>query len=310
MSLLLSRAEVARLLTIDDCIDAVERAFRLLGEGRVAAPAIVGVHVDGGGFHIKAAAIGDRFAAKINANFFRSVPRIKGVIVLADATDGTLLCVMDSIEITTLRTGAATAVAAKYLARRDARSVLVCGCGNQGRIQLRALQRVRHIEQVFAWDADRDAAAAFAGETGATVVDDPHQRADIVVTCTAATSPFLERVAPGTFVAAVGADSEIKSEISPALMAASRVVTDITAQCATIGDLHHALDAGVMSRDDVHAELSEVVAGSKPGRGGEGEVILFDSTGMALQDVAAAAIVYERALAGGRGTGFDFSALS
>jgi alanine dehydrogenase len=301
MTLLLTRRDVADLLTIDDCIDAVENAFRLLGRGEVSRPAIAGVPASGGAFHIKAAISGDRFAAKMNSNFFNATPRIKGVIVLCDATEGRVLAVMDSIEITILRTGAATAVAAKYLARKDARTALICGCGNQGRIQTRALQRVRKLDRIFAFDSNRDVAADFAEEIGAEAVPAPVW-ADIVVTCTPSREPFLHQVQPGTFVAAVGADSEDKSEIAPKLMASSKVVTDVTEQCRTIGDLHHAPDARV------YAELSEIVAGRKRGRERDDEVIIFDSTGMALQDVAAAAIVYERALAAGRGTPFEFGA--
>src|SRR4029077_8186430 len=237
MTLLLKRQEVSELLTIDDCIDAVENAFRLLGRGEVPRPAIAGVHASGGAFHIKAAIAGDRFAAKMNSNFFNATPRIKGVIVLCDATEGRVLAVMDSIEITILRTGAATAVAAKYLARENARTALICGCGNQGRIQTRALQRVRKLDRIFAFDTNRDLAAKFAEEMGAEAVPAPTW-ADIVVTCTPSREPFLESVQPGTFVAAVGADSEDKSEIAPKLMVSSKVVTDVTEQCATIGDLH------------------------------------------------------------------------
>ncbi len=288
--LFLSRRDVASLLDLDDCIAAVERAFAMLGRGELPPPAIAGVHADGGAFHIKAAIAGGRFAAKINANFFEAVPRIKGVIVLADATDGTPLAVMDSIEITILRTGAATAVAAKFLARPDARTALICGCGLQGRIQAKALARVRPIERLFAFDTDRTRAAEL-GEVVDEIVP-----ADIVVTCTPSRAPFLERVAPGTFVAAVGADSEEKSEIAPALMAASKVVTDVTEQCATIGDLHHAIAAGAMTRGGVHAELGAIVAGRRLGRERGDEIIVFDSTGMALQDVAAASIVYDRAV--------------
>jgi ornithine cyclodeaminase/alanine dehydrogenase-like protein (mu-crystallin family) len=298
--LFLSRRDVASLLDLDDCIAAVENAFAMLGRGELPPPAIAGVHAAGGAFHIKAAIAGGRFAAKINANFFEAVPRIKGLVMLADATDGTPLAVMDSIEITILRTGAATAVAAKYLARADARTALICGCGLQGRIQAKALARVRPIDTLFALDANRDRAEAFARETGATVVDEV-VAADIVVTCTPSRTPFLDRVAPGTFVAAVGADSEEKSEVAPSLLAASKVVTDVTEQCATIGDLHHAIAAGAMTRDGVYAELGEIVAGRKPGRERAGEVIVFDSTGMALQDVAAASIVYDRAIERGMG---------
>lgn len=299
MTLLLTRRDVAELLTIDDCIAAVENAFRLLGRGEVPRPAIAGVHATGGAFHIKAAIAGNRFATKINGNFFDAVPRINGVIVLSDATDGKVLAVMDSIEITILRTGAATAVAAKYLARDDARTALICGCGSQGRIQARALQRVRKLDRIFAFDSNRDTAANFAEEIGAEAVPAPVW-ADIVVTCTPSRAPFLQNVQRGAFVAAVGADSEDKSEIAPELMRSSKVVTDVTEQCATIGDLHHAPGAAV------YAELSEIVAGNKPGRERDDEVVIFDSTGMALQDVAAAAIVYDRALAAGRGTSFTF----
>ena len=107
--LFLSRRDVASLLDLDDCIAAVERAFSMLGRGELPPPAIAGLHAAGGAFHIKAAIAGGRFAAKINANFFEAVPRIKGVVVLADAADGTPLAVMDSIDITILRTGAASA---------------------------------------------------------------------------------------------------------------------------------------------------------------------------------------------------------
>jgi ornithine cyclodeaminase/alanine dehydrogenase-like protein (mu-crystallin family) len=112
---------------------------------------------------------------------------------------------------------------------------------------------------------------------------------------------------PGTFVAAVGADSPAKHEIDTGLLATSKVIVDSLEQCASIGDLHHALAAGVMSRDDVHAELGEIVAGLECGREREDEVIVFDSTGTALQDVAIAALVYERAVASGRGTQVDLA---
>jgi len=307
MTLLLTRRDVADLLTIDDTIAAVENAFLLLGRGEVPRPAIAGLHAPGGAFHIKAAIAADRFASKINSNFFEAKPRIKGVIILGDTSDGRVLAVMDSIEITILRTGAATAVAAKYLARDKVRTALIIGCGLQGHVQARALRRVRDIEKIFAYDVNGDAAAGFAEHIGAEAVPTPVW-ADIVVTCTPSRSPILHSVQPGAFVAAIGADSEEKQEVAPSLMASSKVVTDVTEQCRTIGDLHHAIEAGTMRVEDVYAELSEIVAGKKRGRERDDEVIIFDSTGMALQDVAAAAIVYERAIAAGRGTPFGFAA--
>jgi ornithine cyclodeaminase/alanine dehydrogenase-like protein (mu-crystallin family) len=155
-------------------------------------------------------------------------------------------------------------------------------------------------------DSDGDVAKAFARDTGAEIVRAPVD-ADIVITCTPSNSPVLFSARRGTFVAAVGADSGEKHEIASALMASAKVVTDLTEQCAAIGDLHHAIHVGAMRREQVHAELAEIIAGRKAGREAADEVIVFDSTGMALQDVAAAALVYERALATGRGQKFAFA---
>lgn len=119
---------------------------------------------------------------------------------------------------------------------------------------------------------------------------------------------FIDRdmVRPGTFIAAVGADSENKQELEPLLLAQSTLVADLIEQCAKIGDLHHAIEAGVMSRADVHAELGQVIAGLKRGRAAEGEIIVFDSTGTALQDVAAAVAVYRHASQSGTAPRFAF----
>ena len=132
---------------------------------------------------------------------------------------------------------------------------------------------------------------------------------DIILTCTTSRTPILHAsdVKPGAFIAAVGADNPAKSEIDPELMAASAVVTDITEQSATIGDLHHAIAAGLVTRDHVRAELGQVVAGAKRGRIFDDEIIIFDSTGAGFQDTAAAAIVYERARQRGIGTEARFA---
>jgi alanine dehydrogenase len=324
-TLVLTRSDVDALLSPDDCRIAVEDAFRAFGNGETAAPAIVGVRGVNGGFHIKAG-LWRRgrcfFAAKVNGNFAGNaalgLPRIQGVVVLSDGDTGEPLALLDSASITTLRTAAATAVAAQHLARHDAAIVTICGCGIQGRAQLIALSRVRTIRKVFAFDIDGKRAEDFAREVKDSLaidtlaVDDlrtASRESDIVVTCTSSNTPLLfdGDLSPGTFVAAVGADSETKQELDAALLSTVALVTDVTAQCATIGDLHHAIVAGTMSLDRVHAELGEIVAGRKRGRSSADEVIVFDSTGMALQDVAAAAAVYGAALRSGRGTAVTLS---
>jgi alanine dehydrogenase len=310
-TLILTGGDVRALLGWDECIAAVENAFRLHAEGRSLPPGVLGVRATGGGFHIKAAGLdlGRRyFAAKTNANFpdnprRHALPAIQGVIVLCDA---------DDIEVTTGRMAAATAVAARYLARPEATAVTICGCGTQGRAQLRALTRVLALQRAFAFDAHAPTAQAYAADMSAELgievkaVSTPAAglaESDVGVTCTPSRKAFLRRedVRPGTFVAAVGADSSDKQELDPPLMAASVVVTDILEQCATIGELHHALEAGAMARDDVHADLADLVTGKKAGRRSPAEITIFDSTGTALQDVAAAAVVYEKAVATGVG---------
>src|SRR5262249_5412773 len=132
---------------------------------------------------------------------------------------------------------------------------------------------------------------------------------DVCVTCTPSRKPFLmaKHLQPGTFVAAVGADSPDKQELEAAILASSKVVADILEQCATIGELNHALRQGLISRKDVYAELGELVAGRKPGRTSSDEITVFDSTGTAVQDAAAAALVYERALRHETGIWIDFA---
>jgi alanine dehydrogenase len=325
-TLLLTRSDVASLLSLDECIAAVETAFRLRGEGKAPPPGILGFPAERGGFHIKAAGLSLSrvwFATKINGNFFQNrerfgMPAIQGVVLLCDGENGYPLALLDSIEITIRRTGAATAVAAKYLAREDARVVTICGCGNQGRIQLEALSRVRNLETAYVFDVDPASAAEFAAEMSSRLgirVETAREpgpavrRSDIVVTCTPSRKPFLgpADVSPGTFLAAVGADSPDKQELDPRILASAKVVADSLDQCAEIGELHHALASGAMKKSDVYAEISDLAAGRKPGRSTSDEVTLFDSTGTALQDVAAAAVVYEKAVQAGKGLPLDFA---
>ena len=235
------------------------------------------------------------------------------MIVLADAAKGTPLAVIESGSVTALRTAAATAVAAKRLARPDARTATIVGCGVQGEIQLAAITIVLPLQRVMLLDTDHaraeGLAARAAGTSGPRLeatkdLQAALRESDVCVTCTTAHRAFLQKadVAPGTFIAAVGADNPDKQELEPALLAAATLVVDVLDQCAEIGELHHALAANLLRREQVHAELAEVVAGRRPGRTREDEITIFDSSGTALQDVAAAAAVYEKARAVGRGT--------
>lgn len=313
-TLLLTRSDVDDALDVESCIEAVEQAFRDSATG--VRSGILGMSTDGGGFHLKAALMTDSgargyFAAKLNANFpanpcAHGLPTIQGVLALFDACTGAPLAVMDSIAVTILRTAATTAVAARHLAPVDADTATVVGCGAQASAQLDALHVVRPLRQVYAFDLDRTVAATFAAHASArlgipvVVAEDmatATRASRIVITCTTSRTPFLgvDHVEPGTFIAAVGADSETKSEITPQLMARSAVVVDDLGQCAAIGDLHNAIAAGAMRPEDVRADLAALTADPQQGRRTPHEIVVFDSTGVGLEDVAAARVVYERA---------------
>jgi alanine dehydrogenase len=324
-TLILTRSDVSSLLEICDCIQAIEDAFRQHALGSAVPPAVLSVHLPHGGFHIKAAGVHQPcplFAAKVNGNFSgnleRGLPTIQGVIVLADLTNGAPLAVLDSIEITRQRTAAATAVATKYLARPNASVVTIVGCGVQSQAQLRAVACVRSITEVYVHDIDAEASRLFVSEMGAVVgapvrtassLREALRKSDIIVTCTTARQPILFQgdIEAGAFVAAVGADSPDKQEIDPKLLASVTVVADVLEQSLTMGDLSHALGAGLLTPNDVYAELGEIVCGRKTGRRTPDEIIVFDSTGMALQDVAASALVYQRAIERGVGQRIDLS---
>ena len=327
---LLSRSDVERLLDMRACIEAVERAFRMRGQGQAIPSAILGLQAELGGVHVKSALLPSDgsstgyFATKINANFpgnpaSNGLPTIQGLLVLNDATTGTPLAVMDSAYLTVVRTAAATAVAARYLALPEARTVAIVGCGAQAMAQLSALCIVRRIESAVAFDSMPERASAFAKAAndklgipvaGVSALRNATLESEIVVTCTTSRSAFLgvDDVRDGAFVAAVGADSEHKQEIHPELLRRSAVVTDATSQCVAIGDLHHAIQSGVMTERDVRAELGDVVADSSRGRRSASEVVIFDSTGVAFQDVVSAALVYEAAVEGNMGATITLSA--
>src|SRR5262249_1030264 len=224
-TLLFNRSDVQELLGLTECIVAVEKAFRRQGERKISPSGILGIRTQSGGLHVKTACLNGAksyVAAKLNTNFPQNharfgLPTIQGVIVLYDAENGRALAVLDSIEITVKRTAAASAVAAKYLARTNSSVATICGCGEQGRAQIRALSLMLPLRKVFAFDVDPNASLRLATELSREfqINTEPVrsapgaiQRSDMVVTCTPATEFYVhkEDVAPGTFIAAVGAD--------------------------------------------------------------------------------------------------------
>jgi ornithine cyclodeaminase/alanine dehydrogenase-like protein (mu-crystallin family) len=315
--LLLARDAISKLATTRDYLAAMQTAFADLAASRFEVPAVGHVPGVGGMFHIKAAQRSGSpplAVIKVNGNFPNNrvqhdLPTIQGFIALLDAERGCVLALMDSIEITARRTAAATALAAKYLAKRGSRSLAMIGCGVQALYHVEALRDLASIETVTFCDRRDEAADRFGAKMrelglSARKVDaatDAARGVDIVVTVTTSTRPLLglADIDPGTFVAGVGADNPSKHELGMDLMKASRVIVDSVAQASTMGDLHHAIAAGAMKATDVRGDLADLVAGKSAGRSSEDERWVFDSTGLSIQDLAAAEMIYDRARAVG-----------
>ena len=324
--LILTRSQIAGLLSFDEYVSVVEDAFRAHAEGRSLEPAIMHVAAPDGEFHIKAGGLlapEPYFALKANGGFFKNrerfnLPNIQGMVILASAENGRPLAVMDSMEITIQRTGAATAIAARYLARPESSTVTMCGCGNQGRIQLRAICHSLPIRKAFAYGRSLESAQRFAtamcAELDIEILATPDlaaalRQSDVLVTSTPAKSALIAAgdVPLGMFIAAVGADSPDKQELDARLLPAASIFGDLREQCAEVGEFHHGIAQGLVRREDFRGELGELIAGRVTGRTHRDEITIFDSTGTAIQDAAAAVAAYRKAKASGIGAEIDLA---
>ncbi|MFX1367948.1 MAG: ornithine cyclodeaminase family protein, partial [Promethearchaeota archaeon] len=209
--------------------------------------------------------------------------------------------------ITAYRTGAAGAVAASVLARKDSKKVGVVGTGTQGRMQIHALREIFELEEIRAWDIDDAAARRYSKEMSeslgiqviaSTNLEEVVSGADIVVSVTPSRRPLVKSdwIDEGMHINAIGADGPGKQELEPSIVArADKVVVDSLSQCRRIGEIQHALAQGLISEDSIHAEIGQILVGERTGRESEREITLFDSTGLAAQDIAAAYVVYQEA---------------
>src|SRR2546422_8058973 len=324
--LLLREPEIRRLLDPASCLEAVEDAFTAYATGGASLPAVINLDVEKGQgeIHIKAGHLrgAPNYAVKIASGFpgnpARGLPQNDGMVLVFDAKTGVpAALLLDNGFITEQRTAAAGAVAAKHLARREARVVGVVGCGSQARYQVESLALVRPPGEVRIYGRRPERARACAEELAAhpampkgcrvTAVAEVRQAvegADIVVTVTPSREPLVraEWLAPGTHITAVGSDGPDKQELhTDVLKRADLIVADSRAQCLRLGEIHHAVASGAIPESRIDCELGEIVAGKRPGRRSESEITLCDLTGVGVQDVAAAAVILTRARTAGAG---------
>jgi ornithine cyclodeaminase len=322
---LLGESQLRELVPLDlAAIDQVESAFLSLATERVAMPPILRLDLPEhrGEVDVKTAYLPrfDSFAIKVSPGFFDNpklgLPSLNGLMLVLSAKTGlTEAVLLDNGYLTAVRTAAAGAVAARWLAKQQAPSVAVIGAGEQARLQLQALSMVRKIERVKVWARNRANAERFAADMSAQlhiaaeVARDVHHalaEADIAITTTPSTEPLIQAadLRPGLHITAMGSDAEHKNEIAPQALAAARYICDRVTQTRVLGELHHAIEAGAVDANAKHAELGQVIAGQAKGRTSDSDITLCDLTGTGAQDTAIATLAVARARAANAGTIF------
>jgi alanine dehydrogenase len=311
--ILLSGRDLQQLVQPAAALEALRHTYQQLAANRSDQGRSIAFAVSRGSIHVKAGLLPGShaaFAAKINVNLpdnwvAHRLPTIQGIVVLSDALNGRPLAIMESMALTGIRTAATAALAATFGARKDSKVAAIIGCGAQARYQLEALKSCFPIAEVRLFDINTELAQALATavrtggqqSTPSASVAEAVDGADIVVTCTTSKTPVLtsDMKLKGCFVAAVGADNPEKQEIDPVLMGRARILVDDLDQCASGADLSHALRAGTVARDYVHADLADLASRKKTGRNAPDELVIFDSSGSGVQDVAVAWAAYQTA---------------
>jgi alanine dehydrogenase len=314
-TLIISAKDVRELLHMGEVVDAVEDAFRAYGEGELEMPPKAYLKVREGDFRAMPSCMAGAAAIKwVNChpnNRSKGLPTVMGVLIYSDSETGYPLAVMDATEITAYRTGATAAIASKYLARRDSRTLGLVGAGRQAYSQLLAHAEIFNLELIKVYDIRPEASRRF-------VESFPHLRiiassceetasSDIVCTLTPAREPLIKRewIRDGTHINAIGADAEGKEELDPSILKDATVVVDDLRQATAAGEINVPLRKGMFRLEQVYATLAQVVTGEKQGRKADNEVTVFDSTGIAIEDLAIAKLVYEKAQQEGRGLAIE-----
>ena len=327
MPLWLTRSDVENLLDMPAAIEAVAEAYRLIYQGDAELPVRANIPVaphDGSLMSMPAYLGGDMDAlgAKL-ISFYgtnpvrRGLPAIQGNVVLFDGRNGALLALMDAGYLTAMRTGASGGVAARFLAREDARTLTIFGSGVQAPYQVEAVLCERAVEKVFVLSrtaANADAltgvlARSFGVDAEATTdVSMAVEAADILVTATSAHEPLFDGglLQAGVHISGIGSHLPYASEVDAVTLRRAKVVVDhLDSSLAEAGDLIRPIEAGAYDASRIHAEIGAIIAGRRPGRESDEEVTFFKSVGLAVQDVAVARVVYRKALEQGAGTDLD-----
>lgn len=320
MTLILNKNEVSSVLNMKDCMDVVEMAFSELAGGTAVLPLRISITPPDGlslympAYLKKMEALACKVVTVYKNNPTKhNLPTTIGKVLLQDPVTGDVICIMNGGYLTAMRTGAASGVATKYLARKDVRQTAgIFGSGVQARMQLWAIAEARDISGAIVYDLSDDAATAFISEMSKKLnleiikagSPDEVLKADIICTATSSAVPVFDgkKVKEGTHINGIGSHSPTARELDTEIIKRSKFVGDSLEACfKEAGDIMIPINEGAIRPSHFYAELGEIIAGKKQGRIDQQEITLFKSNGLAIQDVAAAKLVYDKAVAAGIG---------
>lgn len=310
-TLLLTRKDIRKVLTPSVAIKAVLKAFKAYGLGQADMPAKSYLYFDKGdlrampGFiHGQGISIAGIKSVTVHPeNNKKNLPTVMAIIILIDPENGFPLAVMDGTVITNLRTGAAGAIAAKHLCRKNATVAGFVGFGVQARAQLSCIMEVRRLKKIKVWQGNTNLGSAFpfchwaekTFKVSAAVsdnIEDVTKDVDILITTTSSRMPLVNKVSSGTHINAIGADAPGKQEINPVILKESKLVIDDWTQASHSGEINVPLKKRYLSKKSIYGTLGDIAVGKLKGRVTDNEITVFDSTGLALQDVSCAFTVF------------------
>jgi alanine dehydrogenase len=304
-TLLLDRNAIKTLIRMSDVINVVEEAFRMCGEGKGKMPAKVYLSVEQGDFRAMPAALpgcaGVKWVNVHPQNPSLGLPSIMAILIYNDPETGYPLAIMDATEITAYRTGAAAAIASKYLARRDSHTIGIIGAGFQAHTQILAHAELFSSISINVSDVSKAAVDRLMNSLPQFPIRNCSIQeavaSDIVCTLTPSCSPIIKKewIRPGTHINAVGADAPGKQELDPAILKEAIVVVDDLKQASSSGEINVPIQKGIYSIGEIYGTIAELVVGKKKGRTDNRVITVFDSTGVAAEDIAVAKLLFEKA---------------
>ena len=306
---LLSQKDIRDLLSMSAVIAAVEQALRDYAAGRARMPHKVYLDTENGDFRAMPASLpgaaGMKWVCAYPGNPAKGLPNVMATLIYSDPATGYPLAVMDAMDITAYRTGATAAIASKHLARPDSTTLGLIGAGQQAYSQLAAHAELFRLKRIKVFDISPAAVERFIKSFPQYAVEacslQEAAAVDIVCTLTTSRKPFLkrERILPGTHINAVGADGPGKQELEPSILKEAMVVVDDLKQAVAGGEVNVPISQGLFKVEQIHGTLGEIITGRKPGRRDRNAITVFDSTGLAIEDIAVARMIYGKAMASG-----------